>query len=136
MNRKGNGAVGRGLLVWLAIIIAETIHGIVRGLFIAPIIGDLQARELGVLVGSLLICLIALLTVRWIRGSPKQLLMIGLIWAVLTIIFEIGLGLAVGHSWDRILSDYDVRTGGMMIFGLLFMLIAPCLSAGLRGVGR
>lgn len=127
--------MARGVWVWLVIIVAETIHGIVRGLFVAPIMGDLRARQLGVFVGSLLIFLIGLLTVRWIDGSLKQLLAIGIIWVVLTVIFEMGLGLAVGLSWERVLSDYDVRAGGMMIFGLLFMLVAPYLSAWLRGVG-
>ena len=127
--------MARGVAVWLAIIAAETIHGIVRRLFIAVIIGDLRARQLGVVVGSLLIFLIALLTVRWINGSPKQFVVIGVIWVVLTVIFDIGLGRGTGLSWERILSDYDLRAGGMMVFGLLFLLVAPYISAKLRGVG-
>ena len=126
--------VPRGLLVWLAIIAAETIHGILRGLYITPYVGDLRARQIGVLIGSLIIFLIAFLTVRWIHASTKQFLLIGMLWVVLTVIFEVGLGLAVGLSSERILADYDVRAGGMMIFGLLFMLVAPYLSARLRGV--
>ena len=124
----------RGLLVWLVIIVAETIHGIFRGLFITPYIGDLRARQFGVLIGSLLILAIALLTVRWINGSTREFLLIGAIWVVLTVIFEVSLGLALGLSSERILADYDLRAGGMMIFGLLFMFVAPYLSARLRGV--
>ena len=124
----------RGLLVWLAIIAAEAIHGILRGIFMTPYLGDLRARQFGVLIGSLLILAIALLTVRWINGSAREFLLIGVIWAILTLAFEVGLGLAIGLSIERILSDYDLRVGGMMIFGLPFMLFAPCLSARLRGV--
>ena len=124
----------RGLLVWLAIIVAETIHGILRGVFITPYIGDLRARQLGVLIGSILILTIAVLTVRWINGHAREFLVIGATWVVLTVIFEVSLGLATGLSSERILADYDLRAGGMMIFGLLFMLVAPYLSARLRGV--
>ncbi len=124
----------RGLFVWLAIIAAETIHGILRGLFIAPVLGDVRARQIGVLVGSLLVFIIALLSARWLESSSKQLLTIGAIWVGLTVLFEIGLGLAVGLSWERIRSDYDIRAGGMMIFGLLFMLFAPYLASKLRGI--
>lgn len=124
----------KGILVWLAIIAAETIHGILRGLFLTPYLGDMPARQIGVLIGSLLIIVIAYLTARWIAGRAEELLLIGAVWCLLTVIFEVGLGRAVGLPWERILSDYDLRAGGMMIFGLLFMLIAPYLSARLRGL--
>ena len=120
--------------MWLAIIAAETIHGILRGLYITPYVGDLRARQIGVLIGSLIIFFIAFLTVLWINASAKQFLLIGMLWVVLTVIFEVGLGLAVGLSSERILADYDVRAGGMMMFGLLFMFVAPYLSARLRGI--
>jgi hypothetical protein len=35
-------------------------------------------------------------------------------------------------SWQRILSDYDLANGGLMGFGLLFMLFAPLIAAKIR----
>jgi len=46
--------------------------------------------------------------------------------------FEIALGRARGFGWQRIGADYDVSQGGLMGFGLLLLLLAPWIAAGLR----
>ena len=45
----------RALAVWLAIVVAETLHGIARTLWLTPIVGDHAARQIGVGTGSVLI---------------------------------------------------------------------------------
>jgi hypothetical protein len=117
----------------MLIVLAETVHGAVREMFIAPVLGDLHARQLGVLAGSLIIFAIACGTIRWMRLTlPRAQLQAGAIWVVLTAAFEVLLGLAVGASWDRILSDYNPARGGFMLLGLGFMFFAPRLAAKLR----
>jgi len=37
----------RALAVWLLIVVAESIHGTLRQLFLAPLIGDLPAWQWG-----------------------------------------------------------------------------------------
>jgi hypothetical protein len=39
---------GRAIAVWMLIMLAESVHGIIRQLFIAPAIGDMPARQAGV----------------------------------------------------------------------------------------
>ena len=52
----------------------------------------------------------------------------------MTLLFELSLGrFVLGYSWERILSDYNLPKGGLMGFGLLFLLFAPRLAARLRG---
>ncbi len=128
----------RAFLVWLVIIAAETVHGILRGVLLVPIVGDLPARQIGVLIGSLLIFAVAYLFIRWMAAQTKlQFLAVGLLWVVLTILFEIGLGrLVLGLPWERITEDYDVTRGGFLGVGLLFMAAAPWLAAWLRGRKR
>lgn len=117
----------------MLIVLAETAHGATREMFIAPVLGDLRARQLGVWVGSLIIFAIACATIRWLRlGSPRAQLQAGAIWVALTLAFEILLGVAVGATWDRILSDYNPLRGGFMVLGLVFMFFAPRLAAKLR----
>ena len=125
----------RAFLVWLIIIAAETVHGILRGVLLVPIVGDLPARQIGVLIGSLLIFGVACLFIRWIAArTMPQLLGVGLMWSVLTALFEIGLGrLVLGLPWERMTEDYDLTRGGFMGPGLLFMAAAPWLAAWLRG---
>lgn len=52
---------------------------------------------------------------------------------LLIFIFEFSLGAAREYSWGRMLSDYDIGEGGLMVFGLLFMLFSPALAANARG---
>jgi hypothetical protein len=126
----------RALLAWLIIIVAESIHGTLRTLYLAPAIGDLQARQVGVFSGTLIIFLVALAFSRWLGARTRhQLLAVGALWVVLTVSFEIALGRGVFHyDWSRILGDYDLSQGGLMGFGLLAMLFMPLLAARLRGV--
>jgi hypothetical protein len=125
----------RAFAVWLAIIAVETAHGILRAALLAPVVGDLPARQIGVPTGSLLIFAVACLCVRWIAATTKlQLLGVGLLWVVLTVLFEVGLGrLVLGLPWDRITEDYDLTRGGFLGLGLLFMAVSPPLAGWVRG---
>ena len=126
----------KALLTWFLIVIAESIHGTLRELFVAPILGDLPARQLGVLIGSAIVFTIAWVTVHWINArSFAEQFRVGLLWVTLMVIFEISLGAALGYSLKRILSDYNMAEGGFMGLGLLFMLFAPALAARVRRFG-
>jgi hypothetical protein len=123
----------RAALVWMLIMLAETGHGMVREVFIAPVIGGLRARQWGVLTGCIIIFIIAWLTTRWMNAtSRRQQFTVGAFWVLLTLIFEFALGRATGASWSRILSDYNPVHGGFMLLGLAFMFITPWLTRRLR----
>jgi hypothetical protein len=118
----------------MSIMLAETAHGIVRVVFIAPVIGDLHARQIGAAIGCVIIFIIAWSTIRWMRVvTARAQIQAGALWLLLTFAFEILLGLALNLGWARILSDYDPTHGGLMLAGLVFMLFAPRLAAKLRG---
>ena len=123
----------RASLVWMLIMLAETGHGVVREVFIAPAIGGLRARQLGVLIGCVIIFVIAWLTARWMGASSRrQQLRVGAYWVLLTLVFEVSLGRALGMSWSRIFSDYNLVRGGYMLFGLAFMFLTPWITRKLR----
>jgi len=123
----------RATLVWMLLILAETLNGTVREIFIAPVLGDLRARQVGIPIACVLIFLIAWATARWMGAATRQAqFIVGLWWVALTLCFESVLGRALGYSWSRILSDYDPTRGGFMVLGLAFMVIAPVLAAKLR----
>ena len=133
MTKDLSGLLRRGLIVWFLIILAESVHGVLRTMLLEPLIGDLSARQIGVVIGTAMILAITFMFVRWLKAnSGCQFLLIGLMWVVLTVGFEILLGRYVmSLSWERILSDYDVANGGLMLFGLLAMLFAPWIMAKL-----
>ena len=124
----------RALTVWLLIVFAESVHGTVRQLFLAPLVGDFAARRIAFFIGTLLIFLITYFFIHWINApNVKSLFAVGLMWMILMTLFEFGLGLFVmNYSWARMLEDYDVSRGGLMGLGLLFMIFAPWLAAKLR----
>lgn len=124
----------RAFVVWLVIIAVETVHGILRTVLLVPMMGDLPARQISVFTGSLLIFGVTLLLINWIAARTRlRLLIVGAIWVLLTILFEITLGrLVLNLSWDRITEDYDITRGGFLGFGLLFMAVSPLLATRMR----
>jgi hypothetical protein len=111
----------------VVIIAVETVHRVLRKLLLVPLVGDLPARQIGVAIGSLLVFTVAYHCIRWIAAKTKvQLLGVGLLWAALTILFEIGMGrLVFDLPWERLTEDYDPWRGGFLGLGLLFMAISP-----------
>jgi hypothetical protein len=131
MNQKLSSVLLRGIAVWFVIISAETVHGVARGVLLEPIVGDFLARQLSVFVAAVIIIVIAFIFIRWLKASGTlQFFLVGAMWVGLTLIFEIGVGrFAMGLTWERILSDYDLAQGGMMPLGLVVMLFAPLITA-------
>ena len=113
----------RELLAWLVVIAAETAHGVLRGMPLVPHVGDLRARQIDAPVGSIIVLAVASLSARWVAARVRlHLLGVGLLWVVLTVLFEIGLGrFVLGLPWERVAEDYDPARGDLLGFGLLVM---------------
>jgi hypothetical protein len=125
----------RGLAIWLLIILAETIHGMLRELILVPRIGAEASSRIGWPLGLVLVYLIAILSARWIGlSATTALLHLGLVWAGLTFLFEIVVGLARSYDAARILAELNPAQGGLMGVGLIVMALAPLLAARLRGL--
>jgi hypothetical protein len=126
----------RSLTIWLVLIVAEIIHGILRAIALVPIIGEFRSNQIGVFTGSSIILLIAYFAIRWIGAKrPSELLLVGLIWLFLTVAFEVFFGrFVVGLTWERIASDYNLLKGGLMPLGLLVLLVSPVIAVKLRAV--
>ena len=126
----------RGFVVWVVLISAEILHGIARSIFLTPFIGDFRGRQIGVFTGSIIIFTIAFLFVRWFRASRgSELLLVGFLWLSLTIAFEVLFGrFVLNYSWERILSDYNLKEGGLLPFGLVVLTLSPLIAGKVRKV--
>jgi hypothetical protein len=82
--------------------------------------------------------LVAWLSILWLAArTRRELLGVGLLWVVLTILFEITLGrLILDLPWQRLFEDYDLTQGGLLGFGMLFLFLSPLLAARLRNLGH
>lgn len=169
----------RAVCVWAIIMGCETLMGIVRAGIVANLVKgngasqaiDLAARQIGVFIGSGMIFLVCWVMIRWmcgrrlndrlvgtkypleteLEGIKRSLLGIGVMWSVLTVGFEVGIGWlmmrgATGVSgqevsrdvwervWMRMGEDYDIRRGGLMGIGMAVLILAPIVAAWARGV--
>lgn len=129
-----NKIVIRSLAIWLLIICAEIIHGILRAIVLVPIVGEFRSNQIGVFTGSVIIIVIAYITIRWIGAKRlSELLMVGTIWLVLTVAFEVLFGrFVMGLTWGNLLAGYNMLNGGLMPLGLLILLFSPMIASKLR----
>ena len=125
-------ALIRALLVWLAIIAAESVHGALRRALLSPQV-DFALRQLSVSIGTAMIFAITWIFIDWMRiRTPRGALVIGALWVALTLAFDLALGRLMGLPWSRIAADYDLLHGGLMPLGLLALGLTPWAVRRLR----
>jgi hypothetical protein len=124
----------RAVGVWVILIAVEFVHGVLRAVFLVPVVGDSRARQIGVFTGSVLILCVAYLLVGWLRAeNTKSLIIVGALWLVVTVVFEFGFGHFVfGRSWQDLGSDYNIAHGGFLAIGMLVLAFSPVIGARLR----
>ena len=123
-------------LTWLLLAVVMFTNGALRALVLQPRLGEHLARQVATGSGVLIVFGFALLFVRRLE-TPRasDLLEVGVLWLVLTLAFEFGLGLATGKSWAAMLADYDILEGRLWPLIPAAALVAPWLW-GAVGVGR
>ncbi len=104
------------------------VNGTIRDFGYKPFVGSLAAHQLSTLtLIILLFAYIYFLEKRFPISTQKYAWTIGIIWVVMTEIFEFGLGLRRGMSWPELLQAYNIFAGQVWIFVPVFILIAPAL---------
>ena len=127
--------IGRALVVWLLLLVVAFAAAALREGVLAPRIGADAAHLVGTLVVVAVFLVAISLTLPWIVPTlaPGALLRLGLGWTAATIAFEFGFGhFVMGHSWGKLLHDYNVFAGRIWILVLLTTLLGPWLLGRLR----
>ena len=126
--------LARSFAVWLIIIAAETLNGAIREIFVAPVVGIHLAKQISFVSAIVLITVITLYFIRWIGAADIQRsLVVGLMWAVLTFAFEVTLSMALaGLKWEQIIADFNPLSGGLMSYGLAYLLVIPAITFGIQ----
>ncbi len=125
----------RALAVWGLLLIFAVLNGGARDTWLSPRLGDPLGRAISTLLLCGLILLATWLTIRWIGPkSSREALGVGVLWVVLTLAFEFGVGhYGLGKSWTELFADYDLRRGRIWIAVLIVTLLAPLWTFRLRG---
>ncbi|WP_272149963.1 hypothetical protein [Tenacibaculum aiptasiae] len=115
------------ILAWFPMIIIAIVNGYFREKFLVNYVDKLQAHQL-----SSVSMIVLLAIYNWILfkiffpASVNQAICIGLFWLLFTIMFEFLFGhYVVGHSWSKLLNDYNILKGRVWIFVLLWVSIVP-----------
>ncbi len=128
-------------LLWVGFAALAVGLGALRVLFLQPLVGEPVAHVVGTFVGCALFLALIYRFVRWTNlGAPNlgapgphargRLLALGLFWTLATIAFEFGFGrLVMGHSWARLLADYNLLAGRVWVLVLLTLYFGPRLCA-------
>lgn len=126
--------VTKALVAWLGLLTLAILNGSFREAVIIPRVGTYAAHVASTIILCLLILAFSNLTIGWIDppGSVAAW-RIGALWLVLTVAFEFLAGhYLFGHSWNRIIADYNVFGGRVWVLVLLTTATAPTLAASWR----
>jgi hypothetical protein len=124
----------RAVLVWLLLCAVAVANGTVRQFLLLPAVGPYAGHVLSSVSLSLLILLVAWLSIRWIGpATVQQAWLVGVLWLSATVAFEFLAGhYLFGNPWSKLLADYDVRQGRVWVVVLLATLVAPRCAARTR----
>ena len=104
-------------------------NGILRDMGYARYMSELRAHQVSTLTGCVLFGFyIKGVIVTWPPASAEAAMAIGLIWFIMTVLFEFGVGhFGAGHSWKRLFQDYNLRECRVWPVILIWVSIAPYL---------
>jgi len=116
--------------IWVIFGILAIINGVIRNRFYAPIIGEYTAHVISTIIATCFVVVGSYLFLRFIRieYGNVELLLVGVFWVILTVLFEFVFGhYVVGNSWEKLLADYNILKGRVWSLFLLTELVSPLL---------
>lgn len=121
--------VTKYLLVWLLLAIVAIANGVVRQGTYGKVIPELLAHQVSTVTAVIASgAVVWFVGQRWVIESASQAWTIGLLWLLFTLVFEFGFGhFVAGHTWERLLSDYNIFEGRVWVLFLVWIAIMPYL---------
>lgn len=119
----------KSLIIWFCFIPVAILNGGLREYVLAKAIGEEWALPVSGIILSVCIFLITwLLLPRMIKAfTSKDGWLIGIGWALLTIVFEFAAGLTGGSTVSELLAAYNPLSGNLWLLVLLTTLLSPVI---------
>lgn len=119
---------------WIPMIGIAVANGLLREVWYGRRLGELRAHQISTLSAVVLLGLYMWLVLRLFPpASAAQAAKVGLLWLGLTVAFEFLFGhFVAGHSWSRLLQDYNLLAGRVWVLVLVWLAAAPVLLYGLQ----
>jgi len=117
------------VLAWFPMVAIAIANGALRKSWFGQSLSELAAHQLSTLTAVILFGVYIWFVVRfWPPTSAAQAVAVGLLWLVMTITFEFLFGhYLAGHSWERLLHDYNLLAGRVWPLVLVWVAVAPYL---------
>ncbi|MBB6612742.1 hypothetical protein H7F15_16995 [Pontibacter sp. Tf4] len=114
--------------LWFPMVVLAVLNGTARDLWYKEYVGELAARQISTITLLLLFAVYIWFVVRkYPPATSGQALTIGMLWLVLTLIFEFGVGFMSGRTWAQMLEDYNLLAGRLWILIPFWVAVAPYL---------
>ncbi len=115
-------------------LVLAILNGAIREKLYGQFMRELSAHQLWTLIGIILFGAYTwILTGVWRIESPKQALVIGGMWLIMTIIFEFIFGhYVMGHPWGKLFDDYNLLRGRVWVLVLIWTSVAPYIFNRIR----
>jgi len=123
-------------VIWFALLVIAVLNGTFRVAVLVPRLGDAMGHVVSTLMLCVLIVVLSWATIGWVHpATPAQAIAVGVLWLVLTLVFEFGFGHFVAHkTWPELLADYNLLGGRIWPLVLLTTMASPYLLGRFRGL--
>jgi hypothetical protein len=123
----------RAFGVWVILLVAAFANGGIREVLIVPQVGEQLGHVIGVVVLSGVIFGITCVFVKTVGQMPSSAwFLVGLFWLVLSLLFEFGFfHYGMHEPWERLLADYNLFRGRLLIVVWLTTLFSPLVCGKL-----
>ncbi|MFA5857378.1 MAG: hypothetical protein WC867_08505 [Candidatus Pacearchaeota archaeon] len=124
----------KGILFWFVLLILAILNAVVREATYKPILEPLignWAHQISSVIGILIFFIAILIFIKSVKKdySKKDLIIIGIIWIVMTIIFEVFMNVYIRNlSLIEVVETYYFWRGELWIFVLLSLVISPLVA--------
>lgn len=125
----------KAVTLWFAILVMAILNGALREKTLIPAVGSSTAQVISGIVLIMCILVVSFFAVPWYGPlSSRQWLLLGLFWLLLTLLFEFSFGrFVLQKTWMELFGAYTFQGGNIWPLVLVVTLIAPWLTAKIRG---
>jgi hypothetical protein len=112
---------------WFGLVVLGLLNATIRQVVYARYLSELAGHQISTLTLAVLVGLYAWALSGFLKlSSPGEAIGVGLMWMVLTIVFEFALGrYVVGDSWGNLLRAYNLLEGRVWGLFVLWVGVAP-----------
>lgn len=120
--------------LWIGLVILAILNAVLRENVYGNFISELYAHQLSTFIFLFIIGVYTYFVTKvFALKSSKQALLVGGIWLFMTISFEFVFGhYFMGHSWSKLLNDYNIIEGRVWVLVLVWTFLAPYIFYRIR----